>query len=254
MKNNVTFSAYYRVPDNAKYTAELGHVRRAKRNPPDYFISDQYYDFTNSLYMSFNDLPSLPYLTNLRENCLNKERVFTKAGYLRGKHMSAWGYFRLATIWTSKLMLFETIAHEGNFEYVTWVDCINRWNFEELMSVKNPTNILIGEYASTFNKGIFGGAVSPSLLPKQKLLGSVIKIPTKILPEVIERYKSTLQQVDRNFEVYDDEIVLSVMNHEYPELFTVLPAKPSPKFTYDFISKEIVLQSQNEQRICHEVG
>lgn len=219
-ENSVTFSAYWSVLGNPKKTAKLGHLKYVERAPPDYFISDhpERHQFSDSLYTSFRDLPSAPYLDNLRGNCLRKRRVFLKFGL----EIDSSAFIQLATIWTSKLLLFETVAREGDFDSITWVDCIHRRNFAATMSHQPCSTILITEYGDTFPKYPFGGVVPISDLPKQKLMGGVFRIPTRLLPEVTQAYISTIQRVDRHFEIFDEEIVLSVMNEEYPELFTVL--------------------------------
>lgn len=221
-KESVTFSAYWSVPGNPKKTAQLGHLKYVRRDPPDYFISEHpdQHRFSSSLYLSVRDLPSAPYLTNLQRNCLSAERVFLKFGL----EIDPSAFIQLATIWTSKLLLFEKVAREGDFDSITWMDCIHRINFAKTMEHQRCSTVLISEYADTFPKTPFGGIVPISDLPQQKLRASVFRIPSGLLPEVTERYINCLSRVDRHFEIFDEEIVLSVMNDEYPELFTVLPS------------------------------
>ena len=221
-KDSVTFSAYWSVPGNPKGTAKLGHLKYAERDPPDYFISDhpEQHQFSRSLAMSFRDLPSAPYLTNLRKNCRRKKRVFLKFGL----EINPSVYIQLATIWTSKLLLFETVARQSVVDSIAWVDCVHRINFEKTMEHQPCSTVVISEYDDIFPKTPFGGIVPISDLPKQKLRASVFRIPSGLLPEVTERYINCLSRVDRHFEIFDEEILLSVMNEEYPYLFTVLPS------------------------------
>lgn len=225
-QDNVTFSAFWNVPDNPKATAKMGHLEYAKatssgRSLPDYFISEQakQHNFSCSIYTAFNELPSIPYLNNLRENCLNNRRVFLKSGI----EIKSNAFVKLATIWTSKVLLFNTIASKvTNTDYITWIDCIFRKDFSEIVNHEHRQTIMISQYDDSFSKFSYRGMVPISDLPKQKLRAQVIKIPTKLLPEVTEEYINCLIRVDRNFKIFDEEVVLSVMNEEHPELFTVI--------------------------------
>ena len=67
---------------------------------------------------------------------------------------------------------------------------------------------------------LFGGLLKTP--PEVILNAPTIKIPTSILHHFTEKYIECLQEVDQTFEIYDEEIVLSIMNKKYPELFFIV--------------------------------
>ena len=216
MKNTTTFSAYWLVENNPKATAKRGHIQHAQNKNLDYFIcsKDQIESFNNKINLEFNDLPSLPYLKNLTNFCKSRDTVFTKFG----QKIQSNAFLKLATIWTSKVFLFEKILDYTDADYLMWVDCVRAPNLQSITS-SDSDKCCINQNTRFPNK-FFRGLLK-NTLPPIKISASVIKLPRHIIPEFTKKYIECLEFVDNNFIIYDEEIVLTIMHEKYPQLFNL---------------------------------
>lgn len=212
--NRVTFSGYWEVLGNTKLTNGR-HLKSAKGKDIDYFFSEQKVDFSNNIRLNFNDLPSQPYLKNLTEYCDSMDYVYTKFG----SHMKASSFLRLATIWTSKILLFKKINDLSPAGEIVWRDCVKNRKLEEIYNIKLENKLVVKRYHAIPKKPYKD--LLNQKFPKIKLLAGVLKMPTQIIDEFTEKYIECLKEVDRVFNIYDEELVLSFMNEKHPELFSI---------------------------------
>ena len=218
MKNTTTFSAYWFVENNPKATGKKGHIKHAQRKNFDYFIcsQDRFESFNNKINLEFNDLPSSPYLKNLTDFCKSRDTVFTKFG----QKIQSNAFLKLATIWTSKILLFEKILDYTDADYLMWADCVRTINLQSITS-SDSDKCCINQYAkSGFPNKPYKGLLK-NALPPIKILAQVIKLPRHIIAEFIEKYIECLSFVDNNFVIYDEEIVLTIMHQKHPHLFNL---------------------------------
>jgi hypothetical protein len=217
MKTTTIFSAYWYVENNPKSTAKDGHIQHAQNKNLDYFIcsQDQVADFTNKIDLEFNNLPSLPYLKNLTNFCKSRDAVYTKFG----QKIQSNTFLKLATIWTSKILLFEKILDYTDADYLMWIDCVGARNLISITS-SDSNKCCINKYGENIEGKNFGGLLK-NTLPPIKILAQVIKLPKHIIPEFTKKYTECLLFVDNNFIIYDEEIVLTIMHEKYPQLFNV---------------------------------
>jgi hypothetical protein len=135
-----------------------------------------------------------------------------------GKKCSSNSFLELATIWTSKILLFEKVLDHTDSDYLMWVDCVKTHNLDLIFSIDSD-KCCINRYApSIFPNNPYNGLLK-NTLPTTKLSASVIKLPRHIIAEFIEKYIECLQFVDSNFIIYDEEIVLTIMHQKYPQIF-----------------------------------
>jgi len=217
MKQTVTFSAYWYVKNNTKDSAKLDHIKHAQNKNLDYFICsyNQIESFNNKINIEFNDLPSLSHLKNLTNFCKSRNTVFTKWGH----KIQSDTFLNLATIWTSKILLFQEISNHTDVDYLMWVDCIHAKNLDKITS-SDSDKCCINQYGESIEGKNFGGLLK-NTLPPIKILAQVIKLPRHIIMEFIEKYIECLKFTDDNFIIYDEEIVLTIMYEKYPQLFNL---------------------------------
>lgn len=216
MEKTTTFSAYWHVENNPKPTVKHGHIKRAQSKNLDYFIcsQNQAESFNQKINLEFKDLPSLPYLQNLTNFCKSQDAVFTKFG----QKIQSEVFLKLATIWTSKILLFQEISNHTDADYIMWVDCVFAVNMDKIATFSSSKCITNKYSVNGLSGKIFGGLIK-NTLPPTKLSASVIKLPRHIIAEFIEKYIECLQFVDHNFIIYDEEIVLTIMHQKYPKVF-----------------------------------
>ena len=219
LDNNTFFCGYWHVSDNPKKSASRGHIRHAKKKYMDYILCEDPFKHPTAKFLNFpySDLPSVPYIKNLSRYCSSKDFVHTKYGHRIGAGV----FLKLATIWTSKVLLFAEIAKHVNSEFITWVDMVKALGKDLIaqheccdsvvvLGNKPPKNPFGQLY--TFSDTIFNSSIC----------ASVIRVPTVMLDNFISVYTSCLKHVDANFELYDEEIVLSYMHSTQPNLFVRL--------------------------------
>jgi len=217
MKDTTTFSAYWSVKNNPKGSANLGHIKHAQNKNLDYFVCsrNQIESFNNKINLEFEDLPSLPYIKNLTNFCKSRDTVFTKFG----QKIQSDAFLKLATIWTSKILLFEKILDYTDADYLMWIDCVKQRNLPLITSIDSD-KCCINKYGEVIEGKNFRGLLK-NTLPPIKMLAQVIKLEKNIISEFIEKYIECLQFVDNNFIIYDEEIVLTIMHEKHPQLFNI---------------------------------
>jgi len=221
MKNITTFSAYWPVKNNPKASNKRGHIKHAQNKNLDYFICsrNQVESFNNKINLEFEDLPSLPYLKNLTNFCKSRDTVFTKFD----QKIQSNAFLKLATIWTSKILLFEKILDYTDADYLMWVDCVRTPNLQSITSSdsgKCCINTTCIKQNPRIPKKPFHDLLK-NRLPPIKISAPVIKLPRHIIPEFTKKYIECLQFVGNNFIIYDEEIVLTIMHEKYPQLFNL---------------------------------
>jgi len=212
--NRATFSGYWKVEGNVKPTNGR-HLRGAKKLNIDNFFSEEKIDFSNNIKLNFKDLPSKPYLKNLTKYCESMDYVYTKYG-LRIKSSS---YLKLATIWTSKILLFKRVSDLSLVKDIVWRDCVFNRGFGEILNGGLEKKMVIKKYHSI--PGNPYGGLLEAKFPKIKLKAGALRLPVEIIKEFEEKYIECLKEVDRVFNIYDEELVLSFMNEKHSELFSI---------------------------------
>ena len=215
-QNLETFSAYWHVEGNPKQTAKAGHIKHAQEKNLDYFIcpQNQIGNFDNRIDLEFDDLPSLPYIKNLTNFCKSKDTVFAKFNL----KITSEAFLKLVTIWTSKVLFFQKILDYTDADYLMWIDCVHSKDQQRIASIDSDRCCSTKYHCSQLNGRIFGGLIE-NTLPSTKILAQVIKLPRYLVTQFIEKYIECLQFVDNNFDIYDEEIVLTIMLSKYPDLF-----------------------------------
>ena len=221
--NEATFTGYWEVKNNPKTTGRLGHISHAKKKNFDFFIAEQDWDIYNSklIFLAKRSLPSLNHLSNLKNFCEGRDSVYTKWG----QKILSKSFSDLATIWTSKILLFQTIKKHTSAPYIIWRDCVYNPNFHKIKQTNINNKIIMNK--QSFPKTLFGGLLSMENLNfiktiKHKIGASVIKIPYNMVDDVCDIYINCLKHIDSTFEIYDEEIVLSYMCNTHRDLFHII--------------------------------
>lgn len=233
-KLNTVFSAYWHVNNNPKLYSKK-HLTCVEDKKVDYFITDETFCPNNAknINLSFENLPSKHYIKNLTKFCQQEEYVFTKYN----TKIKAKTFLDLATIWTSKILLFNEILNYTESDWLTWVDCISAENYDKIKTKNFNNKCVFNKYLKTMKlqkrnsetkylwpQKIFGGLVKNynCQLPPVKILAQVIKMPRTLVFHFVNKYIESLIFVDNNFLIYDEEIVLCVMFSKYPTLFKLM--------------------------------
>ena len=225
MKKTTTFSAYWYVENNPKPTNKLGHIKHAKDKNRlgqlgldlDYFIcsKNQPESFNHKINLELSDLPSSPYIKNLTNLCKSRDTVWFKLGWRIQSDI----FLKLATIWTSKILLFQKILDYTDADYLMWVDCVKATR-ADLIASSDSDRCCVNKYWHGWPSKPFGGLLKYTI-PHIKIMARVIRIPRHKLSEFIEKYIECLQFADNNFIIYDEEVVLTFMHEKYPQLFNL---------------------------------
>lgn len=213
---NTTFSAYWHVDNNTKRSAGK-HLYSVVDKNLDFFFAESVYPGIRTINLNFEDLPSHKLINNLSKLKTQYDNV-----YLKFTHpITSAAFVRLATIWTSKVLLFEKILDYTDAEHLMWVDCVTATN-KDIIHKTTCDKCVVNKYSPDKLRGkIFGGMVENNL-PSIKISASVIKIPRNMIIEFIKKYTECLSFVDNNFHIYDEEIVLTIMHDRYPEMFNLI--------------------------------
>lgn len=219
---NISFGAFWPVKGNPKKTAEIGHINKAVEKNYDYFISYKKHPEINCPHILLNQdqLPSLQYTKNLKHYCHSNNKTLLKNGRPIDNH----AFFELSSIWLSKILFFERISKLGNFKNIIWRDCVfnflPRFRFTYSQIQNHDSIKAIFNFHKKFTKNPFRGLSKFDFFAHpNKLSGAVIRIPTKILGEFIDRYIECLIYADNNFVIYDEEVVLTYMYYKHTHLF-----------------------------------
>ena len=220
---NAVVSAYWHVDNNTKFSAgkQLKCVADKGLN---FFFSEKKYLDLNTINLKFGDLPSTRFINNLSKLKTQHDNVFLKHPCpvtSKPRTITSDAFVRLATIWTSKVLLFEKILQYTDAEHIMWVDCVNATNKDIIGKTVND-KCVINKYSPNKLQGeIFSGMIENNL-PSTKILAQVIKIPRYMIMNFIKKYTECLSFVDTNFLIYDEEIVLTIMHDRYPEMFHLI--------------------------------
>ena len=217
--NITTFSAYWKVDNNPKATARQGHLKGVYKKDVDYIICDESnvgQSNTNYISKKKDDLPSLQYLKNIVDFCNSRKFVNLKFNI----RIQSSAFLDLCAIWTSKILLFDEIRKHTDSDFIVWRDCIHNKNYDDIILDTCSDKITTNIYNNNFPDKPFAGLLTHDMgRYKSKISASVIKIPVVILDDVLANYIECLQFVDNNFEIYDEEIVLTYMYSNYQQLF-----------------------------------
>jgi len=215
MHNTTTFSAYWHVDDNTKLSADK-HLQCVINKDLDFFFAESKHPSLKTIDLKFDDLPSHKFINNLSKIKTHYDDV-----YLKFTHpIKSSAFVRLATIWTSKILLFEKMLEHTDADYIMWTDCVHSTN-KDIIYKTTSNKCAINKYSPDQLRGkIFGGMITNDL-PSIKILAQVIKIPRHMVMNFIERYEECLRFVDNNYIIYDEEIVLTIMHDRYPQLFNL---------------------------------
>lgn len=232
-RDTISFGAFWDMVGNPKLTAgkHLDSVLH-KKVPYDVFFTNKDISLgdTNVIKKSKEDLPSWQHTKNL-QNTLSSGDTYTKfCSAIPSKVM-----LELVQIWTSKFLLFKEVKEQFTGEFILWRDCVYETGYGIIFSAKS-NKIVIGAYRNdgiscrTFPNNPFGGILSPEQQKevsswKTIILAQCIKMPYHRVEEFSQIYVNSLEYVDRNFNIYDEEIVLSRMCSIHPDMFEVISAK-----------------------------
>ena len=226
--NTRKFSAFWHVDGNPKKN-QGKHLSYIKRKNFNLFFSEEPIEELKgckNILIKKNQLDSLQYNKNLKNNILKEKECYTKfCQKIEGKT-----FFELSTIWTNKILLFEKAKKQfPKSDYILWIDCVKNANLK-LIEASESDLITISRYngqgtskmkEKPFNNFLNKGSKLFDRLDKF-LLAQVIKIPTSKINEIIEVYKKVLNFVDQNYNIYDEEVVLSEMYYKHSELFNII--------------------------------
>lgn len=213
---NAVFSAYWRVDNNTKRSAGK-HLKCVTDKGLNFFFAEKKYYDLNTINLKFEDLPSHKFINNLSKLKTQYDNV-----YLKFTHpITSAAFVRLATIWTSKVLLFEKILDHTDAEHIMWVDCVNATNMDTIAATCSD-KCVVNRYSTDKLCGeIFGGMIENNI-PRTKILAQVIKIPRSVVMDFTNKYIECLCFVDDNYTIYDEEIVLTIMCDRYPEMFHLI--------------------------------
>ncbi len=219
--DNVTFTAFWDVPGNPKTTYKLGHVRHAQKNNIDYMFTDQHIDSNNIkvVHKEYNSLPSFNYLNKLSQTI---EKTNDNISFKFPSSLVTPSVFlNLVRIWTSKMLLFKEMqAIRLDAKHITWVDCIHNTNREKIVMSSHSACVINRYPAGKFPECPFG--LTQYNLPEIKLSACVMKLPVDLIDQFLAVYIDTLNIVDCEYPVYDEEIVLTCMHAAHPDLFHII--------------------------------
>jgi hypothetical protein len=213
---NTSFSAYWHVDNNTKRSAGK-HLSSVVSKNLDFFFAENKHPDIKTINLKFEDLPSHRFISKLSTLESQYENV-----YLKFTHpIKSSAFVRLATIWTSKILLFEKILEYTDADHIMWSDCVFATN-KDIIATTISDRCIINRYSpDKLRWEIFGGMIKNNI-PSVKISASVIKIPRYMIMDFINKYKECLSFVDDNYIIYDEEIVLTIMHGRYPEMFHLI--------------------------------
>jgi hypothetical protein len=223
-KPQIVFSGYWPVSGNPKKSNRQDHIFHAQKKSMDFFLCGSGVNFSNAEKILIDELPSLPYIKNLESRISSQDFVYLKFG----QKIKSDAFFRLTSIWCSKILFFDYLHNINNADYYIWRDCVNNIRYDKIFS-SNKKGVTCNKYCThplvknPIPHKPFKGLLSYNFGPKKTgISASVIKIKSESIPEVVEKYKECLMYADKNFEIFDEEIVLSYMFELYPKLFNFI--------------------------------
>jgi hypothetical protein len=222
-KSQSTFSAFWQIENNPKPTADR-HLNSLKSKKVDFLFGeiDPHFSNCNFLSLGLPELPSNQYTKNLKLYCHSNTAVCDKFN----RSFSGPNYFKISSIWLSKILLFKYVKNACSSEFIIWRDCVQNINYKEIFYANIDDRVIINDYrfSKFFPAKPFGGKLLYNMrkYPEFNLCASAIKLPVKILDQFIETYIECLIFADNHFQVYDEEVILTYMIDKYPDLFHVV--------------------------------
>jgi len=206
----IVFSGYWEVKDNPKPTAKKGHLKHVLDKPIDIlFIDRERLDLPFKQYpLPYNQLPAIDLVKKTKST-----RCSTKAGLSIDCNV----FHQLRVIWISKILLFKTVAdmYPDENEFV-WSDCVFAYKLDEVMAAEH-SGITIR--SCSYKKSLFSGKLPNVTL---KVSACSIKIHRDNIDNLIDLYIKQVDWANTNLPVYDEEIILSLMYDQRPELFKLV--------------------------------
>jgi len=190
----------------------------------------------NIFNLELEELPSLPYISKLHNRLSPLPTVLTK--YC--KEISSPAFLSLASIWTSKALLFSYAKKLfPDSEYFFWVDNVTVRNFHIINESKGK-KCFINRYNASLSSP-FNGFSVPHITPPDvrheacrdfwqsekepkpffPILAQAIKIHTDLIDVFEDSYIKSLSHVDEKYFIYDEEIVLTHLFQHQPDLFKI---------------------------------
>jgi len=208
----LVFSGFWKVENNPKKSNKIGHINSVKQKQLDLFFCEKQVDLDCKQHnILYDQLPAHNFIKKL-----NPKKPCTKVGLA----VNSEAFKKLCTIWCSKILLFKTAADlYPNEDVFLWRDCVENNKFETIKNVDSKLCV-IGTYNRTRRKPLFNNTITPEF--QQLLCAQVIKIHRDHLHTFLTAYKDTLNYVDNNYEIYDEEIILSTLCKQKPELFVTV--------------------------------
>ena len=222
-KSQSTFSAFWHIQNNPKPTADK-HLNSLKSKKIDFFFGqiDPHFSNCNFLILPLSELPSNQYTKNLKSYCISNTTVCDKFN----RSFPGSDYFKISSIWLSKILLFKKLQQFCSSQFIVWRDCVQNVNYKEISEINIDDRVIINDYrfSKFFPAKPFGGKLLYRMkkYPQFNICAQVIKLPAKILDQFIETYIECLIFADNHFQVYDEEVVLTYMIDKYPDLFHIV--------------------------------
>jgi hypothetical protein len=220
------FSGYWHVEGNPKKNQGKHLLKIGRKNFNLFFSEDPVEGSFKNILIKKNQLESTQYNKNLKNSIFKEKNCFTKFS----QKIEGEVFYELSSIWTNKILLFQqAYRNYPNSDYIMWIDCVKNANLQAITD-SNSDLISINKYngrgTSKMKKEPFGNFLGKGSKHFKKLdkflLAQVIKIPTNRVREVVEIYKKVLNFVDQNYNIYDEEVVLSEMYYKYSKLFNII--------------------------------
>lgn len=215
----LVISAYWEIPGNTKPTKGR-HLKKGAEKRIDLFFSYQDHGLSGKGVGEYVHMPS-------PSPNLYAERFKTRRGpcFTHYSVPITWSSFgSLAPIWLGKLKLLAAARKRyPNKKYYMWGDLVHRRDEYAVMQANGKK-----AFFSFNNRPLqppYGGLLSKhrGILAYKELpgivTGQVLRIHTDLFDEFYEKFYTTLDKVNHNYFIYDEEIVLSEMLKAYPGIF-----------------------------------
>jgi len=208
----VKFSGYWEVKGNPKPTATLGHIEQLNDKDIDILFCDKNYP-TKCKQVHIDPL-STKYI-----------KTFSSPTFLKfGLACQTDIFQKLVSIWTSKMLLFKVVAdlYPAENDFI-WVDCVHNANYDYVAS-SNTTRCCLNKYDGKNTRKMYHTPFNDKHFVHLDtyLSAQVIKINRQNLEATEKKYLECLKFANNNYNLYDEEIVLSLMYKTSPQLFEII--------------------------------
>lgn len=208
----VIFSGYWEVKGNPKPTASLGHIDQLKEKNIDLLFCDKPYPINcKQVYI---DPPAAKYI-----------KKFSSPTALKfGLSCQTEIFQKLVSIWVSKILLFKLVSdlNPDKNDFI-WVDCVHNINYNSIES-SNTTRCCLNKYNGRNTSKMYHTPFNDRQFAHLDtyLMAQVIKINRHILDVFEKKYLECLDFANKNYNFYDEEIILSLMYKTNPDLFEII--------------------------------